>query len=286
MNPDTAAAVLRALSNVALVQAAGAALFLWGFREILGSAVAPVRRFARWAAAGAVVLLFAHECAEVTRLTGEYSGVWDPDMQRLAWTSHGGIVHGVQIAALALLAGVLAVGGTSAVSIAALAALTATAAYAGAGHTSVHPLRLLLAPLLVLHVSVGAFWFGALAPLAIILRRGPAREAHAILVRFSRIAGWLVPAMAVAGVAMATVLVPGWSVFGRPYGELLAVKAAAFCALLAFAADNRWRATPALAAGDPTAGATLLRSIAAESVLLVAALTATAVLTTFFSPEE
>ena len=33
------------------------------------------------------------------------------------------------------------------------------------GHTAIHPLRWLLAPLLLVHLAVAAFWFGALWPL-------------------------------------------------------------------------------------------------------------------------
>ena len=55
---------------------------------------------------------------------------------------------------------------------------------------------------------------------------------------------------------------------GTAYGGVLITKAAIFALLLAFAAVNRWRLTPALAAPDgETARRALISSIAAETVL-------------------
>jgi len=73
----------------------------------------------------------------------------------------------------------------------------------------------------------------------------------------------------------------GWR---AAYGLLLLTKLGAF-GLLLLAAWNRWRAVPAMAAGDAWAAPMALRrSIAMEYLLMVAVMATTAGLTTFYSP--
>ena len=55
--------------------------------------------------------------------------------------------------------------------------------------------------------------------------------------------------------------------------------------LMGFAALNKWRWVPGLAANLVASRAALRRSIAAEYLLIVIVLAVTAVLTTFYSPE-
>jgi putative copper export protein len=64
------------------------------------------------------------------------------------------------------------------------------------------------------------------------------------------------------------------------------VKVLLFAALLALAALNRQRLTPALARGEAWALPVLRRSLSAEYLLLGTALIATAALTGFFSPAD
>lgn len=285
MATDTASAVIRAMALIAVFQAAGGSLFLWQHGASIAVSKRAVRRLVQAAALGGCVLLITDEFLQVARLAGDFGGVWDPDLQRLSWGSRGGIVHAVQIICMATIMGFVASENRSASAVAASAAAVATAAFAGAGHTSVHPLHLLLAPLLVAHAFVGAFWFGALAPLILVIRTEPTRASVRALTQFSRFAGWLVPGLAAAGIAIATVLIPALSVFRRPYGELLGVKIIAYGLLLLVAAYNRWRGTASLAANVPGAKRLLTGSISLEILLLTVVLTAVAVLTTYFSPE-
>ena len=114
------------------------------------------------------------------------------------------------------------------------------------GHTAVHQRRL-LAPLLILHVSIVAFWFGSLGPLRLVLRLEPPATAAAVLTRFSVAAVWLVPLIAVAGAGMALLLLPDVAALRQPYGLALLTKASLFALLMALAAMNRLRLVPALA---------------------------------------
>jgi putative copper export protein len=170
---------------------------------------------------------------------------------------------------------ILAVGG----------AVLATGAFTLTGHTSVNPHRAALAVLLMLHLLVVAFWFGALWPLYIAsLRETPARASD-IIERFTAAATWLVPVILLAGIVMAVLLLPNLQALSQPYGELLIAKVVGFAMLMGLAAANKWRLGPALVHGPVKSGRPFRRSVAAEYVLIAAVLTITAVMTSFFSPE-
>jgi putative copper resistance protein D len=103
--------------------------------------------------------------------------------------------------------------------------------------------------------------------------------------QFSAHAIWLVPALLLAGIVLAVVLLPSVAALRQPYGELLIAKVLGFCALMPLAALNRWRFGPALQRGDLAAGRRFRRLVVAEFILLAAILCVTAVMTTFYSPE-
>lgn len=272
MSPDLLAVIVRVLGFVALYQAVGATLFLAVFGTRLARSEAPIRRLARIAAAAGIVLVLSHLALEPARLAGDFDGFGDPALRQLAWRSESGASQLLQV--LGLL-GIL-------VTLNAGAGLIAVGAFLLTGHTSGHPLRAALAPLLALHLLIGAFWFGSTSALLIVCGLEPKALAVDVLRRFSRLAGALVPLILLAGVAMAWILAGSLAVLHQAYGELLLVKLALFALLMLLAARNRWRLVPAYAAGgQPTP---LRRAIAAEYGLIVLILAATAVLTAYFSP--
>ena len=287
MSPDFLSVIVRAAATIALLQAAGAAMFLWQFGAGLVPGGAVVRRLGMAAALLAVPLLAMQVLLDAARMTGEYAGMFDGEMLRLALGSGSGAAHAVQLAGLALVAHGLRRARSSRAALAGAAALVV--AFLLTGHTAVHGARWLLAPLLALHVAIVAFWFGSLAPLFMVIAREPAQVAGAVLQRYSRFAGILVPLIPAAGLAMAFVLLPDLSALRRPYGLLLGLKLLGFAMLMVLAALNRWRWVPALAAGAAPAHmaparTALRRSLVGEYLLIVAVLLATAVLTTFYSP--
>jgi putative copper resistance protein D len=287
MSPDFLSVIVRAAASIALLQAAGAAMFLWQFGAALGPGGAAVRRLGMAAALLAVPLLAMQVLLDAARMTGDYAGMLDGEMLRLALGSASGTAHAVQLAGLALVAQGLRRAGSPRVAMAGAAALVV--AFVFTGHTAAHGARWLLAPLLALHVAIVAFWFGALAPLYMVIAREPVQLACAVLQRYSRLAGILVPLIPAAGLAMAFVLLPDLSALRRPYGLLLGLKVLGFAMLMVLAALNRWRWVPALAAGAAPvrmapAHTALRRSLVSEYLLIVAVLLATAVLTTFYSP--
>ena len=294
MSPDLLSVALRAAALVCLFQAVGTTLFLALFGSVLDASRLPIARIGRLAALIAAPLLLAHAAIEAARMAGDYAGLADAGLQRLGWYSPDGAAQAMQVAgALCMAAGLRDSNATGSRArfcqlLALVGVLLALLPFLLTGHTSVHPLRAWLAPLLAVHVLIIAFWFGALAPLYIVVVRESVEVAARTLRAFSAYATWLVPLILVAGVALACMLVPGITVLRQPYGELLLVKLAIFALLMCLAALNRSRLVPALSLPQRReSAARLLRwSLVAEIGLLCAVLSVTAVLTTFFSPQH
>jgi len=266
---DELSVALRALSFVALLQAAGMAIFLALFRADLGSHEAQLRRLARISAAAALLLTIGHYFMEAARMSGDFAGVFDPSMQKLVWDSPARDAFILRVAGLLLL-----LNARSAIVGAGLVIF----AFTRIGHTATHSPRWVLAALLCFHLGVVAFWFGALVRL---YRATSSR----LVERFSKFALWLVPGLFVAGVALAALLLPDVTALWSDYGRMLLLKVLGFVVLMALASVNKWRLSPGLARGDTHAAATFRKSVAAEYVLIVGVLAVSAWLTTFYSPD-
>jgi putative copper export protein len=282
MSPDVLSVLLQALSFVALLQAAGIAAFVALFSRYLVGAGDGVRRLGAWSAAAAVPLLAAQQGLEPARMSGEFSGILDSSLQRIMLGSPIAVAFGARVLGLAMIAAGLLRGGHTAQGVAAAGSLPVAASFALMGHTAVHPSRLLLGPALAAHVLVAAFWLGAIPALYLATLRETADLAARLIEAFSRVAVWVVPLLAVAGVVMALVLVPRIAVFSHPYGWLLLGKITGFAVLMGLAAANRWRLGPAVARGTTQA---FRLSLAAEYALIVGVLAATALMTSLYSPE-
>ena len=283
MTPDLLAVVVRALGFTALFQAAGVGFFLVAFGDRLPGAGCQIRRLGMASAAAGAALVVTHLCLEAARLSGDFAGLWDQDLQRLAWTDRSGLSQMVQGLGLLMVLAALWKQGENQARWASLGGIIAIGGFLITGHTSTHPLRAALGPLLAVHLLVIAFWFGSLVPLALVIRLESGSAAAALLKRFSDLAGWLVPLILIAGLTMAWLLTGSLAVLRRPYGELLLLKLAGFGVLMGLAGFNRWRLTPSFAQAGP--GSSLRRSMAAEYLLIIAVLAVTAVLTAFYSPE-
>jgi putative copper resistance protein D len=283
--PDVLSVILRALSFVLLFQAAGVAIFVAIFRRRLASSQVSIRRLGRAAAIAGVVLVGAHHALEAARMAGDMSGMLDPALQGMAWNSPARAALICRLAGLLLIAVGLQGSSVRSTIVAVGGAVLAMGAFTLTGHTSVNVHRGALAGLLMLHLLIVAFWFGALWPLYVAsLRETPARAAD-LIDRFTALATWLVPVILVAGTAMAVLLLPNLSALREPYGELLIAKVVGFALLMGLAAANKWRLGPALGSGIVGSGQWFRRSVATEYVLIAAVLTITAIMTSFFSPE-
>ncbi|OKO84116.1 copper-binding protein [Bradyrhizobium sp. NAS80.1] len=131
------------------------------------------------------------------------------------------------------------------------------------GHAATAPPELLTRPAIFFHGLCVAFWIGALAPLAALVSKSTA-AALPVVNRFSRIAMTAVGVLALTGLVLAVVQLEKPSALTETrYGLLLSIKLTLVIVLLALAALNRFRLTPALARDEKAAPA-LRRSILLE----------------------
>ena len=137
------------------------------------------------------------------------------------------------------------------------------------GHASAAEPQWLTRPAVFVHGAAIAFWAGALVPLGIALKHG-SPQALPALGRFSAAVPFIVALLVAAGAALAVIQV------GRPaalietaYGQVLLVKLGLLAVLFALAAVNRWRLTKPVEAGDAAATRHLVRSIAAETAVVL-----------------
>ena len=139
------------------------------------------------------------------------------------------------------------------------------------GHAATAPPEVLTRTAIFLHGLGVAIWIGALAPLVALLSR-PTIATLQIVNRFSRMASLAVGVLALTGLTLAIVQLekPGALVETR-YGLILSVKLVLVTGLLALAALNRFRLTPALARNE-TGTPALRRSILLESFVALAIL--------------
>jgi putative copper export protein len=293
---DVVVLALRALSFVALFQAAGAALFLWLFERDLTVTEERVRGLARRATYAAVTLTVLYHVLLPARMAGSFTSTFDPALESLLLNSDAGVANVLRVVALGLLVLAWEAPARLARPARATGVVLALASFAVMGHTAIHEQRWLLAPLLLVHVTVVAFWFGGLLPLSRVALREPAAIGAAVVSRFSKLASYTVPLILVAGIAMAVLFVRSWEELFTGYGAMIVGKTLAFGLLMALASLNRWRLVPALAAVAARAGQAvgplaaesrdLRRTIAAEWIVIALVLVATALMTSLFAPEN
>jgi copper transport protein len=139
------------------------------------------------------------------------------------------------------------------------------------GHAATAPPEALTRPAIFLHGLGISIWIGALAPLVALVSK-PTSATLPVVNRFSRIAALAVGVLALTGLALAIVQLdkPAALVETR-YGMILSVKLVFVTGLLALAALNRFRLTPALARGENATPA-LKRSILLEGAIALAIL--------------
>lgn len=162
-------------------------------------------------------------------------------------------------------------GGWLARSAGLLALLGTGAALSASGHASTAPYGW-ARPAVLVHATSVALWLGALIPLATSLRQ-PGTDALRLLARFSRAIPWVLAALVLAGLALASIqLGDPRALYTTGYGRVLLAKLALVALVLMLAAWHRWRLTPALMQMQAGAGRRMARSIAIETGMLMAVL--------------
>jgi putative copper export protein len=282
---DSVVLALRAASFVAIFQAVGNALFLDLFGARLSAPVEQrVRTLARIAAVAALCLAVLHYVLMPAWLAGNLGSTFDPSLSELVRESDAGTAHIVRIVGLAVL--FLSLDRRTRLNTIAVRAALALAllSFALMGHTVIHPLRWLLAPLLLVHAGVAAFWFGALWPLREVVAREPAEWAGVAVAAYSRLAIRLVPLVLVCGALIAFVFIRSVAELATAYGAFVLGKAAAFGVLMYLTALNTSRYASAISAREARAARSFRRTAVAEWALLAAVLVATALMTALSAP--
>jgi copper transport protein len=258
------------LSRVALyaglfVGAGGAFFRAWLTPDLRDRATTGLLVFAL--GAGALAASAAPGLQGLDALGRPLADVTSPDIWRAGLdTTYGRTVVAALLALAAAAASLVVRDATSRKGLS-LAALVGTGvAFAVSGHASSAPPQWLTRPAVLVHGVAVAYWIGALAPLVVLLRRGEPGIPK-IVRRFSDIAVPAVAALAVTGAVLAWIQVrdPA-ALLATAYGRILIAKVGLVVALLALAAINRSRLTPALGRGG-AAERRLAASVVAELVL-------------------
>jgi len=285
MLPDVLSPVVRAFSFIAALQAAGGALFLALVGDRLVASTQSITRIGSVAAVAGALAFGVHYWLEAARMAGSLSGLFDLSLLAFLFTSNSSVVLAVRLSSLLLVLLALRRRGEFAVTAAVSGATLLAASFALTGHTAASPERWLLAPILILHLLVIAFWFGALLPLYVVSQVETPMVAAKSVGLFSIWATRLVPMIFGAGLLLLWRLLPGVHAFLTPYGLLMLGKICAFALLMGLAALNKWRFSPTMASVPGVHGA-FRRTVLAEFVLISIVLAVTAVTTAFFSPAE
>lgn len=224
----------------------------------------------------AAVLVFSLRGAN---LTGDASGMIDPEMLGLLWGTSVGTALMYRLVGLGLFINGLFMGRLGHWA-SLLGGIMAIWSFDHVGHISSRDTTLLdLA--LTLHLVAVALWIGILTPLKRLASQ-PTTFAAAADVghRFGRVATVTVPALIIVGGYMGYQLVGSFTaLISTSYGQTLIIKVVLVAVLLGLAAVNKLRFIPELRSGSPTAASHLAKSISVEWFVVLFVLGVTAVLT-------
>lgn len=212
-------------------------------------------------------------------LTGDASGLTDPEMLELLWSTQNGTALAFRVFGLSLLIFGLLLGRPGQ-WMATVGGIVAIWSFALVGHVPDKD-SILLSATLLLHLVGIAFWIGVLSPLRRLTRnRSTWPRAAEVGHKFGQVASFAVPLLIVAGGYMGYVLVGSVSeLIWSEYGRALLLKVVFVAVLLALAAANKLRFIPGLSRGEEKAAQYLSSSIAFEWGVVVLILGTTAVLT-------
>lgn len=213
-------------------------------------------------------------------LTGDISGMTDPEMLGLLWTTPVGTALLLRLLGLSLLIVGLFMGRVG-TWISVLGGFVAIWSFDQVGHVSGRDTALLDIAL-TLHLLAVALWIGVLTPLKRLASSSNTYASAAdVGHRFGVVASVTVPALIIVGGYMGYQLVGSLpALLGTGYGQALIIKVLLVGGLLGLAVANKLRFIPALRSGDAAAADHLSKSISVEWFVILTVLGVTAVLTT------
>lgn len=213
-------------------------------------------------------------------LTGDVSGLTDPEMLKLLWATPVGTALLLRLVGLGLLIAGLFMGRVG-TWVSVLGGVIAIWSFDQVGHVSGLETTLLdLA--LMLHLLAVALWIGVLTPLKRLASSSSTYASAAdVGHRFGVVASATVPVLIIVGGYMGYQLVGSFTALvGTSYGQAMIIKVLLVGLLLGLAAANKLRFIPALRTGDSAVANHLSKSISVEWIVILAVLGMTAVLTT------
>ena len=217
-------------------------------------------------------------------------GAFDPDILDIMW--HSSIGDGTLLRGLGLVLAIFAM--TSHIkfksvslsnsikqSILGLSLIVLSYTFSLFGHVS--ELGVFEKVLLMLHVLVMAWWFGALFPLKQACHEQDYEQLYSVMDKFGRQASIAVSLLLVAGLWLAFQLVGTLAaLFNSSYGQTLLLKLALVVSILGIAAKHKLKLVPQLKNNDGREA--LSKSISIEMVVAFAILSVTAGLTSVVGP--
>lgn len=273
-----ALAVLLKVALYAGLLTASGAVFAQATLRPLPDEVAYLARIMRRGAA----LILATSPLIALVLIQRLGGAFDDATLSAVFVSNSGAALALQVTGASLL---LTASSEDSVVLRLSYAMLPMLGFAFSGHAAgIGPIEGLVA---VLHVSMAAWWLGALFYLRRECVHAQFDRLVAVLARFSSIAFVLTGILVIGGLGLVMILVDfsndPWL---SPYGQILGGKLCVVGMLLALAGYNRRRLTPRLLASDSTAVQALRLTTSVELALIAAVLTITAILTTYASPHD
>jgi copper transport protein len=259
---DVASKVAQFLTYLGTLLAVGLAVFL-SFVHDGADDARPLRRAAMVATlvgGFGIVLTIVVQGALVTNRS--LTAAFDPAVLRPVLAQGLGLQSGVLLIGLALVYASVSVGrGVLAQSLSFYGGLTATASFVLWGHATESSNRWITIPADVVHVAMGALWFGGLVGVVLVLRRRPdgsesigdaSRVAPGTLAatvqvvqRFSTMAAGSVVLLTIAGSAIAyTELGSIDALTASDYGKLVLLKAGLVAVIVFTAGYNRYFLLP------------------------------------------
>jgi putative copper resistance protein D len=265
--PEQAVVLLRALTYAGAIALAGAVLFQASFPHA-SDAVFPVLK--RQILAGFLLLLIIeplrYGAFQLAISDGQLPLAFGPELRWMGMETPIGQAGLLRLAAAAVIATV----GLRWPPVGLTAALAVIGSFLLEGHTAASEARLLVAPLLFIHLAAVHWWIGALYPLIAMTRRAEPSEAVATVKLFGDRAILVVAGLLSAGALLVLLLSGATLDLDIAYQQRLLIKLGLVALLLGLAAVNKLWLTPQLK-DDYALGARRLRtSIRAE--ITVAAL--------------
>jgi len=280
--PDPIDIAVRTIVYLALLLAFGTAV----------QALADRRPQPRRVSAGLLVAALVASLVGIVMLSAAMGGVPPLPVDRaLLWTilTETGVGTSYIVRFVALGAAFVALAlprwRTQAVALCTAIAL-GSLAWAGHGAVNEGGLRIVHLGSTIVHLLAAGVWIGAIAGLLGGLRRPDAAEA---LHRFGNTGAIVVATLAVTGIANLVLIAGVDRIAGLPdtrYGQVLALKLAAFAAMLALAALHRWRLVPGLVAAPHGGSRAVLRASLASELLFGTAVLAIVAWLGVLSPGE